>query len=536
MMEAKNMSDETIDLDNELSIISVVTPDKQKMQRILHTTPDEQKMDRNLNTTPDDIIELDNELSIISIVTPDKQKTQRNLNFYSPVDSPHFTSLKRNLGETSFNQELKVSDLEDDLIVNPFDVNKRKQKRRAKLSDQEKKDKEAEKLKDKERKKLEKEESNRRKEKLKQKERKLKEANKFLNLKNSSQYCTTIISKVLTDKFLTNNALIMKAFEEADIKLLIDDTIDLPLIKWTRTLHTRNDPAIAEKSVLNLSEILNKEEVEEDHLIIILNKEQFVKMVYKYVLESGEPLEEAFEFDENDPDNISLLNYIIRLVREHRKSVVLIIYNLEAYFRGLKNRAHRDFLNLMSDNQPKQRKANKSSSPLITRMNVEESILNANLELMKNDEIVELNLKVNFQFVDNQSDLVNLICNLSNSMANAPFRRWRNAQEGFEWFVDGDCKTGSVNIKDLPADVNKLWLKHLLLFNKVSLPIAKSICHVYPNLMQLKDKYDSLESLEDKKSLLSKIVIQNTNRTINIDISKRIYKFLTETDEDEILA
>ena len=451
-----------------------------------------------------------------------------------------FTNLKRNLVDTSFNQEILIGDLDDD-AMNPFDLNKRKQKRRTKLTDEERQAKQLEKQKEKERKRTERAELNRQKEKSKEKQRRLKEANKYLNLRNASQYCTTVISQSLIDKFLTTDDQLKRTFEEAKLNLEIDRfTSELPILRWKRTVHSRNDTLIADRSVLNLSEILSKEEIEEDQLILVLSKEQFVKMVYKFVLSTGEQPEELFEFNENDPENVSLHSYVERLIDEHKKSILLIIFNLESYFRTLKNREHRDFIQLMNDDQPTNRQkrsnASRSKLPVITRTQVDESILNTNLELMKNDTVVELKLKVKFQFAENQSELINLIYNLSHAMADAPYRRWRNSQEGFDWFVDGDCKTGSVNLKDLPADVNRLWVKHLLLFDKVSLQVAKAIAQKYPNLMALKDKYDSLIDVRDKESLLSNVILNESNRTINLDISKRIFKFLTETNEDEMLV
>ena len=124
----------------------------------------------------------------------------------------------------------------------------------------------------------------------------------------------------------------------------------------------------------------------------------------------------------------------------------------------LKNREHRDFLQIMNDDQAtgRQRRAQKPKLPVISRTNVEEAILHTSLELMKNDTLVELKLKVRFQFAENQSDLAHQIYCLSSSMADAPYRRWKNAQQGFDWFVDGDRKSGSVNLKVLPADASKL--------------------------------------------------------------------------------
>lgn len=533
------VDDDILDLDNELSVLFVVTPEKQdsnSSNQTQKTSRPSSLINSPMLNSPFKASSLINSPVIDSPIAP------RLINspvITSSINSNRLTNLKRNLVDTSFNQEILIGDLDDEQELNPFDVNKRKKKGKARLTDEEKQARQEEK----ERKKNERAELNKQKEKLKIKEKKLKEANKYLNLRNSSQYCTTTVSQTLINKYLTNEDQLKKQFEENELKLEIDNHSSSALVRWKRILHTRNDQLIADRSVLNLSEILNKEEIEEDQLILIVNKEQFVKMVYNFVLTTDEQPEELFVFNENDQDNISLINFVNKLIDKHKKSMIIIIYNLDAYYRTLKNREHRDFLQVMNDQMitddqqtNRQRRTNRQSKlPVITRAAVEEAILNTNLELLKNDTAVELKLKIKFQFVENQTELVNLIYNLSQSMADAPYKRWKNAQQGFDWFADADCKSGSVNLKDLPQDVHKLWIKHLLLFDKVSLSIAKSIAQKYPNLMTLKDSYDSLDNVQDKELLLSQIVL-NGNRTINSDVSKRIYKFLTETNEDEMLV
>ena len=511
------MDDEDIlELDNELSVLFVKTPEKQQSNSL---TTKKNNLSNSSSLTTNNLTATNS--SSTAIKSPSKKTNSK------------FTNLKRNLVETSFNQEILIGDLDDLEDLNPFDVNKRKQKRRTKLTDEEKQARVVEK----EHKQAERTKLNRQKEKLKEKDKKLKEANKYLNLKNSSQYCTTIISQNLIDKFLKNIDQLRKEFEEKQMKLQIDFSCRSPIVVWKRILHSKNDQFIADRSVLNLDEIVSKEEIEEDQLIFILSKEQFVKMVYKFVLSTGEQVETPYEFDENDQNNISLISYVTRLINQFKKSILFVVYNLESYFRALKNREHRDFVQLMNENQTTNRRAARKEQqlPLITRCNVEESILNTSLELMKNDLFFELKLKIKFQFAENQADLASLICNLACSMSNAPYRRWKNAQQGFDWFVDGDCKSGSVNLKVLPQDISRLWIKHLLLFDKVSLPIAKAIVQKYPNLMALKAKYDSLDDHEAKQTLLTRISV-DANRTINSDISKRIFKWLTELNEDEMIV
>lgn len=542
--------DDIHELDNELSILAVVTPKKQLNSSNRSSNPS--------SNTPSNL--LGNRSSSRLSNSPLSTSPYIPLTFDSPgltstvspkviassIDPTRLITLKRNLVETSFNQEILIADPDDEEEEPaPFDVNKRKQKRRAKLSDEEKVAKQAEKeakQAEKERKKAERAELNRQKEKLKVKERRLKEANRHLNLKNSYQHCTTIVAQTLIDRYLTNEDSLRTAFESANperkLNLEIDKDCALPMVRWKRVVHTRNDQLIADRSVLNLSEILSKDEIEEEQLIRILSKEQFVKMVYKFVLAAGEAPEEPFEFDENDPENISLADFVCRQIAVHGKSILFIVYSLEAYYRTLKNREHRDFLQIMNDDQAtsRSRRAQKPKLPVISRANVEEAVLNCSLELMKNDTFVELKLKVRFQFAENQSDLIHQIYNLSSSMADAPYRRWKSAQQGFDWFADGDCKSGSVNLKELPEDAARLWIKHLLLFDKVSLPVAKAIAQKYPYLTALKCKYDSLDEVKDKESLLCQIALPNGGRTINADISRRIYKFLTEANEDEMLV
>lgn len=606
--------DDIHELDNELSILAVVTPKKMHLNcsnrsdnwsnnlssnspsNLLSNSPNNRSNNfpNHLSSkSPSSLLNSPNNLLSISPshLLPNNRSSSRLSNSpaspYIPLtfDSPAFTStvspkatassvnvsrlntLKRNLVETSFNQEILITDLDDEEEeLAPFDVNKRKQKRRTKQGDEERTTKQIEKQAEKqvkqvekqakqaekqaekeakqaekERKKAERAELNRQKAKLKEKERRLKEANRYLNLKNSYQFCTTIVAQTLVDRYLTNEDHLRNAFDtgnpERKLNVEIDRDCPLPMIRWKRVVHTRNDQPIADRSLLNLSEILSKDEVEEEQLVWVLGKEQFVKMVYQFVLDAGEASEEEpFQFDENDLDCISLTDFVCRQIAVHGKSLLFIVHGLEAYYRTLKNREHRDFLQIMNDDQASRpRRAQKPKLPVISRANVDEAILNCSLELAKNDTFVELKLKVRFQFAENQSELLHQIYCLSSSMADAPYRRWKSAQQGFDWFVDGDCKSGSVNLKELPEDAGRLWIKHLLLFDKVSLPVAKAIAQKYPYPATLRRKYDSIDE-EDRESLLSQITLSNGGRSINADISRRIYKFLTETNEDEMLV
>ncbi|XP_033975937.1 probable crossover junction endonuclease EME2 isoform X1 [Trematomus bernacchii] len=257
-------------------------------------------------------------------------------------------------------------------------------------------------------------------------------------------------------------------------------------ITWTRDL-----PQQGEDSLL-----------EEEQVVLVLGLTDFMDTVVsvKKMLDSNEEQTGAGSF----------LSPILEcLNRDAKKVVTLLVTDPQQDYRA-------DAVPLLDETL--------QSKLGMENVDVEEVLVY--LQLCKNISLVIL---------DGWQEVTNHVCAVTKALSKRPFKLLTERAE-LPFCVDGSWASG-VRVERDGSGLIQVWSRQVQQLNRVSPTVASTVIAAYPSPQLLLQAYQSLDSEEDRKSLLAGLLVKSggKERRIGPEISARVYRCLTAQNPQLVL-
>jgi hypothetical protein len=359
--------------------------------------------------------------------------------------------------------------------------------------------------------------------------------------KISCRDCQAVISAHFLTKHFKDDE-IRKAFSENEVRFRYDASPKIDLsVKFVREV---------------LNEYNNVEERPEDQVIVVVESDNFVRMIHQYKANSSAsqnspqksedgddeeviPINSSFSDDDAaafstgpDPNSEDLISFIQRISESHPdKSITLIFTGVAAYFRAQKKKLDESYNNFMRDKKPSRRKKKNDTIPSISREDLSEALID--LQICSSD-VMPPGKQVNHYVIEKMPDVLAMIASITRSVAHAPTKRSQKDMSSMDWFAEND-KGASVDLKDMKKDPLRLWRKQLEQFPKISREVADAIAKVYPTPKSLINAYDRLDEAAGR-ILLQDLPVGKNARRVGPDISRKLHMFFTARDGDLFLG
>lgn len=350
-----------------------------------------------------------------------------------------------------------------------------------------------------------------------------REVNSQRTLKNCLKNCRAFMDSGLIGSLVRKEELDAKVLEyEVKAELMEEKAAFPSLIKWKRKNSTFDTDGFN----------VNYEDKDEDMVMVVVQSDDFVRMVHAYKsgnVTSSETDSSQTSADDEQVDFIQFVKSIAKVCPD--KHIILIRYGLAGYFRKLKSKENRAFTAAMTGKT--QRKRNSVALPLISRMDIEEALID--LDLRGTVEIPRLK-SVRVVNAENPGDIALSIATFTRAIAEKPIKMGRNEEHmSFAWYAAGDNRC-TVDVKG-PADVTKLWRRQLEQFPKVSRDVSEAIAKKYPNINSLMAAYNQFSDPSDGKLLLENILIgKSGTRRLGPELSRKIFVYFTTHDPSVFLG
>ncbi|XP_044034462.1 probable crossover junction endonuclease EME2 [Siniperca chuatsi] len=260
-------------------------------------------------------------------------------------------------------------------------------------------------------------------------------------------------------------------------------------IAWTRDLPQGDD---------------GKGSVEEEHVVLVLCLTDFMDVVIsvKKMLDSeGEEMGVG-----------SFLSPLLEcLNRDSKKVVTLLVTDSEPDYRTDARGVHLPDETLQSKLG-------------MEDLDIEEVLVY--LQLCKNISLV---------FLDGWQEVTNHVCAVTKALSKRPFKLLTERAE-LPFCVDGSWASGFRVERD-GSGLIQVWSKQIQQLNRVSPAVASTVTAAYPSPQLLLQAYQSLGSEEDRKGLLSGLLVKSggKERRIGPEISARVYRCFTAQNPQLVL-
>ncbi|KAF3853486.1 hypothetical protein F7725_014174 [Dissostichus mawsoni] len=148
------------------------------------------------------------------------------------------------------------------------------------------------------------------------------------------------------------------------------------------------------------------------------------------------------------------------------------------------------------------------------------------LQLCKNISLV---------FLDGWQEVTNHVCAITKALSKRPFKLLTERAE-LPFCVDGSWASG-VRVERDGSGLIQVWSRQVQQLNRVSPTVASTVIAAYPSPQLLLQAYQSLDSEEDRKSLLAGLLVKSggKERRIGPEISARVYRCLTAQNPQLVL-
>ena len=361
--------------------------------------------------------------------------------------------------------------------------------------------------------------------------------------KASARDCLALLSVDFLTKHFKDDE-IRKAFAEHEVRFRYDVNAKL-----------KHSVTFVRETVTEHGE---REELLEDQVIIVLGKEELVRMVHQYVLnsqlssidspskgsdgdnedeipvpssssDSDEPLDQQQQEHDRPQDLLSFVKHIS--LSYPGASMTLLLTGMAAYFRSQKKKLDESYDNFVRGKKASRRKRKSAGTPSISQQDFMEALVDLQLTAA---DVVSPGVHVNHYVIEKMSDALTMIACLTRSVAEAPSKKSEKQMSAMDWFAEND-KGASVDLKDMSRDCVRLWRKQLEQFPKVSREVADAIIKIYPTPQSLIQTY---ERLDDAAGciLLQDVRVGKNNRRLGPDISRKVFLFFTSSDGETFLG
>ncbi|XP_064323360.1 crossover junction endonuclease EME1 [Phalacrocorax carbo] len=348
----------------------------------------------------------------------------------------------------------------------------------------------------------EREERRRQQEQEKERKRALAKMLKAQRPGECQKYITVVLDPVLLQ--VEGGGQILSALQAAKYSCVVESQAVPCSITWRR------------KTVLSQIEE-GDEWTEEPNVLVLLRLEEFLSMVHNYKQEAQGCAEGQGE---------TLQSYVSRVMEKMPgKILALAVAEVENYFRvQSKKRPQHVAASGNEEEQGKRRKKNTKDSGLkITRMDVEEALVD-----------LQLDKQVQVSFFESCEELGEFATMFTKAVAEAPFKR-EQEKTGFPFYLEkGWC--GGVKVDRSGKGLLEVWKRQIQQFNRVSLEMAEAIVSAYPSPQLLNQAYSRCSLEQERENMLANILVRRgdgvtaTCRRIGPELSRRIYLQMTSHD------
>ncbi|XP_016044821.2 crossover junction endonuclease EME1 isoform X2 [Erinaceus europaeus] len=211
--------------------------------------------------------------------------------------------------------------------------------------------------------------------------------------------------------------------------------------------------------------------VEEPMVLVLLLAEALVPMIYNFKQESIGGTKEGKE---------TLRSFVTDIIaRTAGKTLSLVIVDQEKCLSTLNppKKRRQGVAGRQHATEKKKRQPETNIRPVVTRVDVEEALVD-----------LQLHTEVQARIVQSWKELADLACSFTKAVAEAPFKKLRD-QTGFSFCLESDW-AGGAKVDCTGRGLAMVWRRHIQQLNRVSLEMASAIVDAYPSpqlLLQIKN-------------------------------------------------
>ncbi|XP_004320300.1 crossover junction endonuclease EME1 isoform X1 [Tursiops truncatus] len=260
--------------------------------------------------------------------------------------------------------------------------------------------------------------------------------------------------------------------------------------------------------------------VEEPMVLVLLLAEAFVSMIYNFKQGSLGSTKEGKE---------TLRSFVTDITaRTAGKALSLVIVDPEKCFRA-PNPPRRRKQGVANGEQAKekekQRQPEASTAAVVTRVDMEEALVD-----------LQLHTEAQARIVQSWKELADLACAFTKAVAEAPFKKLRD-QVSFSFCPESDW-AGGAKVDRSGRGLAVVWRRQIQQLNRVSLEMASAFVDAYPSPQLLIQAYKRCFSEQERQNLLADIQVRRgegvtaTSRRLGPELSRRIYLQMTALQPD----
>nr|XP_027780402.1 crossover junction endonuclease EME1 [Marmota flaviventris] len=207
------------------------------------------------------------------------------------------------------------------------------------------------------------------------------------------------------------------------------------------------------------------------------------------------------------------------------KAVSLVIVDHEKCFRALNPPRRRKQGASSKQAKEKQQRREPSTGPVVSRVEVEEALVD-----------LQLHTEAQVQIVQSWKELADFACTFTKAVAEAPFKTLRD-ENSFSFCLESDW-AGGVKVDRTGRGLALVWRRQIQQLNRVSLEMASAIVDAYPSPRLLVEAYRRCFSEPERQNLLADIQVRrgegvtSTSRRIGPEVSRRVYLQMTSLQPD----
>ncbi|XP_047400457.1 crossover junction endonuclease EME1 [Sciurus carolinensis] len=257
--------------------------------------------------------------------------------------------------------------------------------------------------------------------------------------------------------------------------------------------------------------------VEEQLILVLLLAEAFVSMIYNF--KQGGP-------GSTEKGKDTLRGFITDVTaRTAGKAVSLVVVDQEKSFRAQNPPRRRKQGAASKRVKEKQQRREPSAGPMVSRVDVEEALVD-----------LQLHTEAQVRIVQSWKELADFACTFTKAVAEAPFKRLRD-QTGFSFCLESDW-AGGVKVDRSGRGLALVWRRQIQQLNRVSLEMASAVVGAYPSPRLLVQAYQRCFSEQERQNLLADIQVRrgegvtSTSRRVGPELSRRIYLQMTTLQPD----
>ncbi|KAM5149374.1 crossover junction endonuclease EME1 isoform 1-T2 [Callospermophilus lateralis] len=262
--------------------------------------------------------------------------------------------------------------------------------------------------------------------------------------------------------------------------------------------------------------------VEEQTVLVLLLAEAFMSMICNF--KQGSPGSARKEKD-------TLQGFVTDVTaRTAGKAVSLVIVDQEKCFRAQNPPRRRKQGASSKQAKEKQQRREPSAGPVVSRVEVEEALVD-----------LQLHTEAQVRIVQSWKELADFACTFTKAVAEAPFNcvvcRILRDENSFSFCLESDW-AGGVKVDRTGRGLALVWRRQIQQLNRVSLEMASAIVDAYPSPRLLVQAYRQCFSEQERQNLLADIQVRrgegvtSTSRRIGPEVSRRVYLQMTTLQPD----